>query len=295
MKTALITSLFFGGGVRQKEEEGDEEEDGSHNNVVDDDLDFVRPGVITGRRYLQRLARYYIENGLKVPVVYCCSKDEVDDAIAQVSSSSLQTASTSSAANSRTDVPVFVLIIRVNYGTSVRYERSRPSSSSSSRSGGGGQSDDPKNKVNNNKNNKKKTRGCSGHTNDGDDHDDDHDDAGGHDSESDGVRGAIDIAEYVHFGCPEGGEEEKKKMESPAIRHGVAVILQTETKCLQTLTTWFEMGVVPACRRRKVQGKKSPLYSMHLLQLSRYECYSQEELESISQPYRAMIEDDDDW
>lgn len=268
-------------------------------------LNFVRPGVITGRRNLQRLEEYISTGkmGYTIPVVRCCSQAEVDTAISQYAAAWKSTAGEtqgqpSSLSKHNTPISYPILIVRLNFGTSLRYARSVC---------GKTQLDSSSSLPSLFLQEKKNSRTVEGRG-----------ETEEETEEAAAVRGAIELAMYL-----------QSDTASPAVRHGVAIILQTETLCLHQLTSFYEQGILPACRvhldqhknknhsdqnssssssssissiskskmdsglrwslpwRRQLQCQ--PLFSSHVLALPQSECHSYEELNAIGKQYEEEI------
>lgn len=88
------------------------------------------------------------------------------------------------------------------------------------------------------------------------------------------VEGAVAMAHFFH---------------KEAFHYGVAVILQSETRCWERLTGWFDGGLLPACKEfYHIHGV--PLFSSHIMELSSPAEYdTKEELSAISQRYQEEL------
>ena len=71
--------------------------------------------------------------------------------------------------------------------------------------------------------------------------------------------------------------------------YGVGVVLQSETRCMDKLTSWFDRGLLPACEDH-YQTHGTPLYSSHLLELPVSDSNTAEDIAAIRRAYRERLE-----
>jgi hypothetical protein len=226
--------------------------------VLEDSCGVNRPGVVTGRKRLEKLQEQVQQRNIHIPPVYIkrwvksdqkfprfpivltlcfhLSQEHCRQVLQAASEHSIPYGAISS---ETTLIPL--MIIRCNYGTSVRYHKNGKQQATKASNANAVVTDD--------------------------------EDTGNATSSIAAVEAAIGLAEYLHKAAP---------------HYGIAVVLQSETRCWLRLTTWFDPGILSACKKHH-RKYGIPLFSSHFMS---YETsmLSAEDNTAIQQRYKDELD-----